>query len=109
MIDLLSKRCGLGTGRFKFDRGAAATATQVISEDSDLYQSVKRHEKPLERAIIGMVRALSTLSGGNPDIDVTVEFDDSIRGHRNDHRPEHPARDRWAKIQESRDHGNCGV
>lgn len=78
MIDLLSKRCGLGTGRFKFDRGAAATATQVISEDSDLYQSVKRHEKPLERAIIGMVRALSELSGGNPDIDVTVEFDDSI-------------------------------
>lgn len=78
MIDLLSKRCGLGTGRFKFDRGAAATATQVISEDSDLYQSVKRHEKPLERAIIGMVRALSALSGGSPDIDVTVEFDDSI-------------------------------
>jgi len=78
MIDLLSKRCGLGTGRFKFDRGAAATATQVISEDSALYQSVKRHEKPLERAIIGMVRALSVLSGGSPDLDVTVEFDDSI-------------------------------
>ncbi|HNW87659.1 MAG TPA: phage portal protein [Candidatus Limiplasma sp.] len=78
MIDLLSKRCGLGTGRFKFDRGTAATATQVISEDSDLYQSVKRHEKPLERAIIGMVRALSALSGGSPDLDVTVEFDDSI-------------------------------
>ena len=78
MIDLLSKRCGLGTGRFKFDRGAAQTATQVISEDSDLYQSVKRHEKPLERAIIGMVRALSALSGGNPNLDVTVEFDDSI-------------------------------
>jgi A118 family predicted phage portal protein len=78
MIDLLSKRCGLGTGRFKFERGAAATATQVISEDSDLYQSIKRHEKPLERAIIGMVRALSLLSGGSPDLNVTVEFDDSI-------------------------------
>jgi len=78
MIDLLSKRCGLGTGRYRFDRGTAATATQVISEDSDLYQSVKRHEKPLERAIIGMVRALSALSGGSPDLDVTVEFDDSI-------------------------------
>jgi A118 family predicted phage portal protein len=50
----------------------------VISEASDLYQRIKRHEKPLERAIIGMVRALSLLSGGSPDLNVTVEFDDSI-------------------------------
>ena len=81
MLDLLSKRCGLGTSRYRFDgagQGAAKTATEVISEDSDLYQSVKRHEKPLERAIIGMVRALSLLSGGSPDLKVSVEFDDSI-------------------------------
>ncbi|MEA4999291.1 MAG: phage portal protein [Candidatus Limiplasma sp.] len=78
MIDLLSKRCGLGVGRYRVADGGAKTATEVISEDSDLYQSVKRHEKPLERVIIGMVRALSALSGGAPDIDVGVEFDDSI-------------------------------
>ena len=81
MLDLLSKRCGLGTGRYRFDgtrQGTAKTATEVISEDSDLYQSIKRHEKPLERAIIGMVRALSLLSGGSPDLNVSVEFDDSI-------------------------------
>ncbi len=78
MVDLLSKRCGLGIGRYRVADGGAKTATEVISEDSDLYQSVKRHEKPLERAIIGMVRALSTLSGGSPDLDVAVEFDDSI-------------------------------
>ncbi|MBE0601604.1 MAG: phage portal protein, partial [Firmicutes bacterium] len=56
----------------------AKTATEIISEDDDLYQSVKRHEKPLERAIIGMARALAELSGKGPDIKVTVEFDDSI-------------------------------
>lgn len=78
MIDLLSKRCGLGIGRYRISSGGVKTAREVISEDSDLYQSVKRHEKPLERAIIGMVRALSELSGGSPDIEVGVEFDDSI-------------------------------
>ena len=80
MMDLLSKKCGLGTGRYRFDKTGvpAKTATEIISEDDDLYQSVKRHEKPLERAILGMVRALAELSGKNPGMDVTVEFDDSI-------------------------------
>ena len=41
MIDLLSKKCGLGTGRYRFDGSAARTATEVISEQSDLYQSLK--------------------------------------------------------------------
>ena len=78
MIDLLSKKCGLGTGRYRFDGTAARTATEVISEQSDLYQSLKRNEKPLERALCGMVNALSWLSGGSPDIHATVTFDDSI-------------------------------
>lgn len=80
MIDLLSKRCGLGTGRYKFksNYSVAKTATEVISEDSDLYQSIKRNEKPLERAIIGMVRALAVLSGKDAGLQVAVSFDDSI-------------------------------
>ena len=78
MIDLLSKKCGLGTGRYQFEAGAAKTATEVVSINSDLYQSLKRHEKNLERAIVGMVKALAVLSGISPDIDVSVSFDDSI-------------------------------
>ena len=80
MIDLLSKKCGLGAGRYWFDQTGvpAKTATEIISEDDDLYQSVKRHEKPLECAIVGMVRALSELDGKDPGLDVKVEFDDSI-------------------------------
>ncbi len=80
MMDLLSKKCGLGAGRYRFDNSGvpAKTATEIISEDDDLYQSVKRHEKPLERAIIGMVQALAELVGKNTSIPVTVVFDDSI-------------------------------
>ena len=78
MIDLRSKKCGLGTGRYRFDGSVARTATEVISEQSDLYQSLKRNEKPLERAIHGMVAALSWLCGGPGDIKTTVAFDDSV-------------------------------
>ena len=78
MLDLLSKKCGLGTGRYRFDGGVARTATEVISEQSDLYQSVKRNEKPLERAICGLVNALSWLTGGAAQVQTTVAFDDSI-------------------------------
>ena len=78
MIDLLSKKCGLGTGRYRFEGSVARTATEVISEQSDLYQSLKRNEKPLERALQGMVNALSWLSGGPAEVKTTVAFDDSI-------------------------------
>lgn len=77
-IDTLSKKCGLGIGRYRFEQGGVETATQVISEKSDLYQSLKRHEKTFGDAIIGMVRALAHLAGKNVDLDVSVKFDDSI-------------------------------
>lgn len=78
MMDLLSKKCGLGTGRYRFDGTVARTATEVISEQSDLYQSLKRNEKPLERALLEMVNALSWLDGGPAEVRANIAFDDSI-------------------------------
>jgi len=78
MLDLLSKKCGLGTGRYHFDGAVARTATEVISEQSDLFQSLKRNEKPLERALCGMVNALSWLTGGPAEVKAAVSFDDSV-------------------------------
>lgn len=77
-LDTLSKKCGLGVGRYRFDSGNVMTATEVISTKSDLYQSLKRHEKTFGDAIAGMVRALAWLSGVSGDVDVSVKFDDSI-------------------------------
>lgn len=77
-IDILSKKCGLGVGRYRFDSGDIQTATEIISENSDLYQSLKRHEKTFGDAIIGMVKALAWLSGKSHEVDVNVKFDDSI-------------------------------
>lgn len=77
-IDMVSKKCGLGMGRYKIESNDVKTATEVISAKSDLYQSLKRHEKTFGDAIIGMVRALAWLMGKNPEMDVAVKFDDSI-------------------------------
>lgn len=77
-VDMLSKKCGLGMGRYKVDADGVKTATEVVSAKSDLYQSLKRHEKTFGDAIIGMVRALAWLSGLDYNMEVSIKFDDSI-------------------------------
>lgn len=76
-LDLLSFKCGLGTGRYKFENGTVKTATEVISEKSDLYQSLKKHEIVLNSALTGMVKAIGRLKGVSID-KVNIDFDDSI-------------------------------
>lgn len=77
-LDLFSKKVGLGTGYYKFEAGVVRTAKEVVSTNSDLYKNRKKNEIPLEEALTSMVRALSFLSGGSPDVDVSIDFDDSI-------------------------------
>ncbi|MDY4007500.1 MAG: phage portal protein [Candidatus Limiplasma sp.] len=78
-INFLSKKCGLGMNRYKFDAGVIQTAKEVISSQSDLYQSLKRHEKTFGDAIIGLVKAIGFLLGRDLEaVDASVAFDDSI-------------------------------
>lgn len=76
-LDLLSFKCGMGTGRYRFENGTVKTATEVISEKSDLYQSLKKHEIVLESALKGMVKAIGRLKGVIIE-EVNIDFDDSI-------------------------------
>lgn len=76
-LDLLSFKCGMGTGRYRFENGTVKTATEVISEKSDLYQSLKKHEIVLNSALTGMVKAIGRLKGVSID-KVNIDFDDSI-------------------------------
>lgn len=77
MLNLLSKKCGLGNDRYQFEAGGVKTATEVISEKSDLYQNLRKHELLLGPAIVDMVKALAFLDGA-AEPDVQVSFDDSI-------------------------------
>ncbi|MDF2485844.1 MAG: Phage minor capsid protein [Herbinix sp.] len=76
-LDLLSFKCGMGTGRYKFENGNVKTATEVISDKSELYQSLKKHEIVLDSAFKSMVKAIGQLLGKEIK-DVNIDFDDSI-------------------------------
>lgn len=85
-LDYLSSKCGLGENYFKFDGSAVATATQVISENSTLYRSIKKHEILLENVLRGITKAViyaSNMFTNNPiddvdDNEIRIKFDDSI-------------------------------
>lgn len=77
-LNLLSYKCGLGKDRYNFQDGQVKTATEVVSEKSDLYQNLKKHEILLRDALVGVVRAVETLEGLPTGADIAVNFDDSI-------------------------------
>ena len=84
MLDLLSSKCGFGESHYRFDGGNLTTATQVISENSTLFRTVKKHEIILEQAIKELCRIILHLgntamgAGLNEEAAVTIDFDDSI-------------------------------
>ena len=76
-LDLLSLKVGMGAGRYRYDSGGVKTATEVISDKSDLYQNRQKHCIVIEDVIINMVRAVSFLDTKEA-VEATVDFDDSI-------------------------------
>lgn len=76
-LSLLSSKCGLGSDRYSYEKSAIKTATEVISEKSELYQNLKKNEIVLESAVIGVIKAILVLSELG-DAEVSVSFDDSI-------------------------------
>lgn len=77
-IDLLTDLCGFGSGKYNYTSGNLKTATQIVSEQSDLYRNLKKHELVAERVLRDLIRAVLYLSGMDPAQEVTVNFDDSI-------------------------------
>lgn len=83
-LNYLAGKCGFGENHYRFDGGSVATATQVISENGNLYRSVKKHEILLERQIISLVRSILTVARDFvgrrviPDCRISVTFDDSV-------------------------------
>lgn len=84
MLSALSSKCGFGENYFKFDGGGVATATQVVSENSALFRSCKKHEIVLESVLKELCRIIMHLgnmymgAGLNEDVEMSIDFDDSI-------------------------------
>lgn len=83
-LNWLSFKCGFGTDRYKFEGGQVKTATEVISENSDMYRTLQKHELVLERVLIQLIQTIirAGISIGLPGLQenatVTIAFDDSI-------------------------------
>ena len=76
-LDMLCLKCGLGTGRYKFDGTVQVTATQIIMNKDDLRQSVNKHQLVTKSVLIGLVNAISFLTQ-TPIVDLNITFDDSV-------------------------------
>lgn len=82
-LNYLSLKCGFGTNRYQFNGIEAKTATEIISENSDMYRMLKKHEIILEDVLKRLIRIIIRLGQvtGNvldPDTEITIDFDDSI-------------------------------
>ena len=82
-LNMLSMKCGFGQNHYKFENGSVQTATQVISENSDMYRSINKHELILEAVLDELIRIIVRLGevlgvDTDPDTEIVVNFDDSI-------------------------------
>lgn len=83
-INFLSFKCGFGTERYKFENGNITTATQVISENSDMYRTLKKHELILDDVIKDLIMIIIRLGitagipGLSEKVEISIDFDDSI-------------------------------
>ena len=83
-LNMLSAKCGFGENHYKFNQGSIATATQVVSENSTLFRTIKKHEIILEDVLKEIARIILRLGNTylgknlNEDVEISVDFDDSI-------------------------------
>ena len=83
-LNFLSFKCGFGTERYRFDKGNVQTATQIISENSDMYRTIVKQEIILDDVIKALVMILIRVGmrlgvpGLTDQVEITVDFDDSI-------------------------------
>ena len=84
MLNVLSSKCGFGESHYQYNRGSVATATQIVSENSTLFRTIKKHEIVLGEALKELTRIIlrmgNTYCGQNlnTDVEITIDFDDSI-------------------------------
>lgn len=83
-LNMLSSKCGMGENHYRFDNGSVSTATQIISENSTLFRTIKKHEIVLESVLVELCRIILRLGnsamnmGLNEEVEITIDFDDSI-------------------------------
>lgn len=94
-LRILGAKTGFGGDYFAFDEKnlSPKTATEVISENSELFRTIKKHEILLESALIGIIKAVNSIGEltGQFKLDlsqININFDDSIIENKSQERNE---------------------
>jgi A118 family predicted phage portal protein len=83
-LNLLGENLGFGSNYFEWrENSATKTATEVISENSELYRTICKHELVLENMLVELIKAIGDVGGTFNIFDmktdeITIDFDDSI-------------------------------
>lgn len=84
-LNMLSSNVGFGQERYKFENGAITTATGVISENSDMYRRIKKHEivldntlRKLFKTVIYAANNFTSENINSDGEDIQILYDDSI-------------------------------
>ena len=83
-MNYLSSKCGFGERHYRFDASNVVTATQINSENSNLFRSIRKHEILLEKPLAAIARAVLYIGANllGKDVDenasISVVFDDSV-------------------------------
>ena len=84
MLNILSSRCGFGENHYRYDNGSVSTATQIISENSEMYRTITKHEIILRSVLTELTRTVLRLgntymdAGLDENVQISIDFDDSI-------------------------------
>lgn len=84
ILKVIELNCGFSAGTFSFDGQSVKTATEVISENTDTYQTRSDNVLIVKQAITDLI--LNTLYlgsyyelyNGPDDLKITVDFDDGV-------------------------------
>lgn len=82
-LNLLSYKAGLGKGYFQFDSGVVSTATEVISNNSDLFRNVNKQSNTVVESLTQLIQGILVLmkkqdASVNENAEVKITIDDSI-------------------------------
>lgn len=86
-LEILSMQTGLSAGTFTFDGKTVKTATEVVSENSKTYKTKNSHEQLVAEGIKELITTIVDVASlyeliPMTEVDVSVNFDDSIAQDR---------------------------
>lgn len=83
-LNFLSSKCGFGQEHYKFEHGTVTTATEIVSENSEMFRSIKKNEIVLDSLLKNLCRTLLRMGNDygmgsfDEDTEINIDFDDSI-------------------------------